>query len=409
MNIQLSHTGNNLEGELRITGSKSESNRMLILQAQFPQVRLENLSNSDDTRVLQQALKSQNGTIDIHHAGTAMRFLAAYYSLLPGSDVVLTGSERMKQRPVKLLVEALKKLGANIAYLENEGFPPLHIKGKKLTGSTVLVKANISSQYISALMLIAPSLPDGLEIILEGHVTSVPYITMTLDLLTSLGINGTFKNKVINIEHTSSIEPVTVHIESDWSSASYFYSLAALSDTAKLRLSNFRSNSLQGDSCLVEIYKHFGVTSTFEGNSLILEKSPCKKPRRIHENLLNSPDIAQTIAVTCLALGIECELDGLHTLKIKETDRLVALKTEMEKFGATVKITDDNLKLIPPAVLNKNVTVSTYNDHRMALAFAPLALKVPLGIEDAEVVSKSYPEFWEHLQKLGFKAVKSPQ
>ena len=409
MNIQLSRTGNFPEGELEITGSKSESNRMLILQAQFPQVVLENLSNSDDTLVLQQALKNNNGIIDIHHAGTAMRFLTAYYASLPGSDVTLTGSERMKQRPVKLLVDALKTLGADISYLESEGFPPLKIKGKKLTNNTVVVKANISSQYISALMLIAPSLPDGLEIILKGYVTSGPYITMTLDLLTSLGITGTFKDKVINIEHTPSIEPVTVNIESDWSSASYFYSLAAISDTAKLRLSNFRSNSLQGDSCLVEIYKHFGVTSTFEGNSLIIEKSPCKKPRRIHENLLNSPDIAQTIAVTCLALGIACELDGLHTLKIKETDRLVALKTEMEKFGATVKITDDNLKLTPPAVLNTNVAVKTYNDHRMAMAFAPLALKVPLGIEEAEVVSKSYPEFWEHLEKLGFKAVKSPQ
>ena len=407
MNIQLSRTGNFLEGELEITGSKSESNRMLILQALYPQVTLENLSNSDDTRVLQQALKNHKGIIDIHHAGTAMRFLTAYYASLPGSDVTLTGSERMKQRPVKLLVDALKTLGADISYLENEGFPPLKIKGKKLTNNTVVVKANISSQYISALMLIAPSLPDGLEIILKGYVTSGPYITMTLDLLTSLGITGTFKDKVITIEHTPSIEPVTVHIESDWSSASYFYSLAAISDTAKLRLSNFRSNSLQGDSCLVEIYKHFGVTSTFEGNSLILEKSPCKKPRRIHENLLNSPDIAQTIAVTCLALGIGCELDGLHTLKIKETDRLVALKTEMEKFGATVKITDDNLKLTPPSVLNTNVAVKTYNDHRMAMAFAPLALKVPLGIEEAEVVSKSYPEFWEHLEKLGFKAVKA--
>lgn len=409
MNIQLSNTGHILKGELEITGSKSESNRMLILQAQYPQVTLENLSNSDDTRVLQEALKNHTGTIDVHHAGTAMRFLTAYYASLPGSDVILTGSDRMKERPVKLLVEALRKLGANITYLENEGFPPLQIKGEKLTFNTVVVKANISSQYISALMLIAPSLPDGLEIILEGHVTSVPYITMTLDLLNSIGISGTFKNKVINIEHTSSIEPVTVHIESDWSSASYFYSLAAISDTAQFRLSNFKSTSMQGDCCLIEIYRQFGVCSRFEGNSLILEKDPCKKPRRIHENLLNSPDIAQTIAVTCLALGIECELDGLHTLKIKETDRLVALKTEMEKFGATVKITDDNLKLTPPAVLNQNVTVSTYNDHRMAMAFAPLALKVPLAIEDAEVVSKSYPEFWEHLQKLGFKAVKSTQ
>lgn len=407
MNIQLSNTQNTLQGDLEITGSKSESNRMLILQAQFPNINLENLSNSDDTKVLQKALGTQKGTVDIHHAGTAMRFLTAYYAALPGSDVILTGSGRMKERPVKLLVDALRSLGANIVYLENEGFPPLKITGKKFIENTVVVKANISSQYISALMLIAPSLPDGLEIILEGHITSVPYINMTLDLLTSLGIKGTFHDNVIRIEPTSTIETVTIGIESDWSSASYFYSLAAICETAVIKLSNYRSNSLQGDSCLAEIYKHFGVLSRFEGNNLILEKNPCKKPRRIHENLQNSPDIAQTIAVTCLALGVDCELDGLHTLKIKETDRLVALKTEMEKFGAKVEITEDNLKLKAPAILNKNVMVSTYNDHRMAMAFAPLALKTPLEIEDAEVVSKSYPEFWEHLEKVGFKVAKS--
>ncbi|QED37899.1 3-phosphoshikimate 1-carboxyvinyltransferase [Antarcticibacterium arcticum] len=407
MNVQLSHSHNTLQGDLEITGSKSESNRMLILQAQFPNIILENLSNSDDTRVLQKALATHTGTVDIHHAGTAMRFLTAYYAALPGSDVILTGSGRMKERPVKLLVDALRSLGADIDYLENEGFPPLKIKGKKFVENTVGLKANISSQYISALMLIAPSLPDGLEIILDGQITSVPYITMTLDLLTSLGIKGTFQDKVIRIEPASTIKNVTIGIESDWSSASYFYSLAAICETAVIRLSNYRSNSLQGDSCLAEIYKHFGVFSRFKGNTLILEKNPCKKPRRIHEDLKNSPDIAQTIAVTCLALGVDCELAGLHTLKIKETDRLVALKTEMEKFGAKVEITQDNLKLKPPAALNKNVLVSTYNDHRMAMAFAPLGLKIPLGVEDADVVSKSYPEFWEHLEKLGFKVEKS--
>jgi len=403
MNIQLTHTSTTLNGDLKITGSKSESNRMLILQARFSNIILENLSNSDDTKILQQALKKHQGTIDVHHAGTAMRFLTAYYATLPGSEIILTGSKRMKERPVKLLVEALQSLGADISYMENEGYPPLKISGKKITENTVVVKANISSQYISALMLIAPSLPDGLKIILDGPVTSVPYINMTLDLLQGLGINGTFKDTVIRVDHASVIKPATVRIESDWSSASYFYSIAAICETANIKLSNYRSNSLQGDSCLAEIYKKFGVTSRFEGDTLVLEKHPCKKPKRIHENLQNSPDIAQTIAVTCLALGIECNLDGLHTLKIKETDRLVALKTEMEKFGAKVHITNDNLQLHVGSVLNQNVKIATYNDHRMAMAFAPLGLKVPLEIEDAGVVSKSYPEFWEHLEKLGFK------
>ncbi|MFN4763801.1 3-phosphoshikimate 1-carboxyvinyltransferase [Gillisia sp. Q332] len=406
MKIQLSHSQKNLKGDLQITGSKSESNRVLILQALYPGIRLENLSNSDDSRVMQEALQRDSGTVDIHHAGTAMRFLTAYFAAKKGCEVVLTGSKRMKERPVKLLVDALKDLGAEISYLEQKGFPPLKISGKELKKSFVSVKANISSQYISALMLIAPSLPEGLEILLEGTVTSTPYIEMTLELLHFLGIEGDFKGNKINIQPKKSLGQKKVKIESDWSSASYFYSLAAISETADLKLSNYRRTSLQGDSCIAEIYKHFGIVTRFEGNSIILEKRPCKKPRRIIENLQNAPDIAQTIAVTCLALGIECELSGLHTLKIKETDRLVALKTEMEKLGARVQITEDCLKLFPAKMLNKNISIATYNDHRMAMAFAPLSLKVPLEIEDAGVVSKSYPGFWEDLQQIGFSLVK---
>ena len=406
MKIQLAHSQKNLQGALQITGSKSESNRVLILQALYPGISLENLSNSDDSRVMQEALKRDSGTIDIHHAGTAMRFLTAYFAAKKGCEVILTGSDRMKERPVKLLVDALRDLGAEISYLEQEGFPPLKISGKQLSKSCVSVKANISSQYISALMLIAPSLPEGLEIQMEGTVTSTPYIEMTLELLRFLGIDGDFKGNKITIQPKKSLEPKKVQIESDWSSASYFYSIAAISETADLKLSNYRKTSLQGDSFIAEIYKHFGVTTRFEGNSILLEKRPCKKPKRFIQNLQNAPDIAQTIAVTCLALGIECELSGLHTLKIKETDRLVALKTEMEKLGARVNITEDCLQLFPAKKLNKNIEIATYNDHRMAMAFAPLALKVPLEIVDAEVVSKSYPAFWQDLEHLGFNLVK---
>jgi 3-phosphoshikimate 1-carboxyvinyltransferase len=402
MEIKISHSEKNLSGELQITGSKSESNRLLILQALFPSLQVKNLSNSDDTQVMKKALQSKEEVVDIHHAGTAMRFLTAYFAAKEGREVVLTGSPRMQERPVKLLVEALKSIGAAISYEKEEGFPPLRIKGKKLTKDKVVVQANISSQYISALMLIAPSLPNGLEIKLDGQITSAPYISMTLEMLQHAGINGEFKNNRIKIEPAESLPSKTINIESDWSSASYFYSIAAIYDEVELKLSNYRKTSLQGDSCLAKIYRQLGVETEYENDSIILKKKPCKKPKRITEDLQNSPDIAQTIAVTCLALEIECQLGGLHTLKIKETDRLVALKNEIEKFGGKVDITNDSLRLHPAKTLSKDVSVATYNDHRMAMAFAPLALKVPFKVEDAMVVSKSYPDFWEDLESLGF-------
>lgn len=404
MQLLLSHSQRTLAGEVKITGSKSESNRVLILQALYPQIGMNNLSESDDSHVLQEALRKGSGTIDVHHAGTAMRFLTAFFAAKEGSEVLLTGSARMKERPIKLLVDALKYLGADVEYAEKTGFPPLKIKGRKLVKNSVSVEAKISSQYISALMLIAPSLPEGLEINLMGQVTSTPYILMTLQLLQLAGIDGSFDGRKVIIKPKSGLAPRTINIESDWSSASYYYSLAALAERAELKLSNFRKNSFQGDSCIAEIYKQFGVTTRFEEDFIILEKRPGKKPRKVKEDLSGSPDIAQTIAVTCLALGIECELTGLHTLKIKETDRLVALKSEIEKFGAKVKITGDSLQLFATGKLKENVAVSTYNDHRMAMAFAPLGLKIPLTILDAGVVSKSYPAFWEDLKFLGFTA-----
>ncbi|PRX43743.1 3-phosphoshikimate 1-carboxyvinyltransferase [Salegentibacter salegens] len=407
MNLKISNTKKHLTGTIKVTGSKSESNRLLILQALYPSLKISNLSNSDDTHYLQKALKNEDELIDIHHAGTAMRFLTAYFSTLEGREVVLTGSKRMTERPVKLLVDALKKMGADISYEKNEGYPPIRIKGKKLEAKTVSLEANISSQYISALMLIAPSLPNGLEINLEGKITSTPYIKMTLEILQRAGVTGTFEGNTITIEPTNKLEEQTLAVESDWSSASYYYSLAAISESAELKLSTYRKTSLQGDSCLAEIYKQFGVTTKFEGDHVILEKRPGSKPKHIEENLQNSPDIAQTIAVTCLALNVPCYLTGLHTLKIKETDRLEALKTEIEKFGSKVKATHNSLELLPQKDFSENVSVATYNDHRMAMAFAPLGLKVQFKIEDAEVVSKSYPGFWEDLEKLNFEIEKT--
>lgn len=402
MNIRISNTKKHVSGEIKVTGSKSESNRLLILQALFPGITVNNLSNSDDTKYLKKGLESPEQLIDIHHAGTAMRFLTAYFSIQEGREVVLTGSKRMQERPIKLLVEALKALGADISYEKNEGYPPLRIKGKKLSRGEVRVQANISSQYVSALMLIAPALPDGLRIRLDGQVTSAPYISMTLEIMRHAGIRGDFSNNEVLIEPVKKVKEKSINVESDWSSASYFYSLAAVSETARIHLSTYRKSSLQGDSCIAAIYRQLGVETTYEKDAILLEKSSQKKTRHLSENLQNAPDIAQTIAVTCLALGVGCTLKGLHTLKIKETDRLVALKTEIEKFGSKVRVTDDSLELFPKPVFNHGVKVATYNDHRMAMAFAPLGLKLPFEVEDAMVVSKSYPDFWEDMEQLGF-------
>lgn len=415
MNLLLEKTKvGNQESKVRITGSKSETNRLLLLQALYPNLILENTSNSDDSEVMLKALQNtQHPTsniqqVDVHHAGTAMRFLTAYFSIQDGKEVVLTGSNRMKERPIQILVDALMQLGAEISYEGNEGFPPIRIKGKKLTHNKVSLPANVSSQYISALLLIAPKLENGLELTLEGEITSVPYIKMTLALLEEIGVKTSFANNLIAVK-SSKVEMVSksITVESDWSSASYWYSIVALSEIGtKITLSSYKENSLQGDSALVNIYQDFGVETTFNSdNSITISKE------RIHNSQLstfnsqlnNSPDIAQTIAVTCFGLGMGCHLTGLHTLKIKETDRLEALKTELTKLGASISVTNESLTLESSNLINENIAIATYQDHRMAMAFAPLALRVPITINDAEVVSKSYPDFWEDLKMIGFK------
>ncbi|MXN91078.1 3-phosphoshikimate 1-carboxyvinyltransferase [Flavobacterium sp. Sd200] len=400
---------------IKITGSKSETNRLLLLQALYPGIIIGNISESDDSHAMQQALASTDSVIDIHHAGTAMRFLTAYFALQEGREVVLTGSQRMKERPIGVLVDALRSLGVQIEYTENEGYPPLKIMGRKLTQSGVSINAGVSSQYITALLLIAGRLENGLELTLEGELTSIPYIKMTLGLLDEVGIENSFADNKITVKSaTNNQQPATITVESDWSSASYFYSIVALSKVGTaITLSAYKQNSLQGDSALAEIYKDFGVETSFQDNAITLTKLNLK-PETLNFELNNTPDIAQTIAVTCFGLGIGCYLTGLHTLKIKETDRLEALKTELEKFGATITVTNDSLTLEPhnlfdpsealtPALEGKGEAVATYNDHRMAMAFAPLAIKTPFIIQDAGVVSKSYPTFWEDMKVLGFE------
>lgn len=388
---------------INISGSKSESNRLLILQQIYPNIEIDNVSNCNDTIVIQNALNSQEKIIDIHHAGTAMRFLTAYFSTKEGVEITLTGSERMKERPIKVLVDALKQLGADIEYLENEGFPPLLIRGKKLEKDEVELNAEISSQYISALILIAPTLPNGLTIKLKGKIASKPYLMMSINLLQELGVNCTFFYKIIKISPAKKIKAKKIIIESDWSSASYYYSLVALSNFKTITLKCFQENSLQADSILPTIYKLLGVETTFNAstNEITLSKIKTNYFENINLDLSDAPDIAQTIAVTCFGLKIPCKLRGLQTLKIKETDRLKALETELEKLGAEVIITNDSFKLYPAKSINSDVLINTYEDHRMAMAFAPLAMLTNITIETPKVVNKSYPNFWEDLESTG--------
>ena len=404
MKIHLTGPSNHqLKDTITITGSKSESNRSLLLAALFPDIKIENISNSDDAQVMAEGLKISDGTVDIHHAGTAMRFLTGYFSSQEGKDVILTGSKRMTERPIKILVEALRTLGAEISYVQDEGYPPIKIKGQRIVKDKVSLPANVSSQYISSLLLIAPSLENGLELELVGKITSVPYIKMTLALLEEIGVETSFEGNMIKVSSKAKVAPTTLVVESDWSSASYFYGICALAAPGtEITLSAYKKKSLQGDSVLADIYTAFGVETSFGENKITLKKTDKKVLAANEFDLANAPDIAQTIAVTCFGLGVGCHLIGLHTLKIKETDRLEALHTELSKLGANISVTDKTLTILPTSEINADIAIDTYNDHRMAMAFAPLAMKTTLYVNDAEVVSKSYPDFWNDLKQLNF-------
>jgi len=409
MDIKLSISTIKNNQEVIVSGSKSESNRLLILQALYPSIQISNLSNSEDCIVLQNALKSYrtNKVVDIHHTGTAMRFLTSFLAIQEGVNVVLTGSDRMKDRPIHVLVEALNSLGANVSYVEKNGYPPLKICGATIKNDSIDINANVSSQFITSLILIGSSLSNGLKISLKGDITSLPYINMSLSLLQKLGIPATIKNQEITVPFIAQIDSQTIIVESDWSSASYFYSIVALSNIGtKLTLGYFKEDSLQGDSQLVSIYEKFGVKTTFLDHKILIEKISQASITNLEINLNNSPDLAQTIIVTCLGLGITCKLSGLHTLKIKETDRLKALKNELEKFGANITTTTDDIQLHNVVhFTTQPIAIETYQDHRMALSFAPLALKQALIIKNKEVVSKSFPDYWSNLEDLGFCSI----
>ena len=390
-------------GEIKISGSKSESNRLLILRAYTSFFKIFNLSDSDDTNTMISALKSEDEKIDIGHAGTAMRFLTSYYSSLINSSKILTGSERMKQRPISILVDALNNIGAEIEYLESEGYPPIKLKGKLITNNLVSLPANVSSQYISSLMMLGVSLRDGLKINLSTKITSLPYIKMTKILIERLGGEVIIQSNKIIVKPFVANSILDQTVESDWSSASYFYSLVALSDHSEITISTFFKKSIQGDSRVENIYRKFGVETSFRDNKIHLKKNNIKLPDIISINLEDNPDLAQTIIVTCLGLGVDCNLKGLHTLKIKETDRLMALKKEIQKFDVDrVKVSDQSITLKNNSKLKSGITIDTYNDHRMAMSFAPLSLINPLMINNPEVVSKSYSNFWNDLKSVGF-------
>jgi len=403
MSFLVEHSSSKINHSFNISGSKSESNRLLILKYIFKNIKIENLSNSDDTIVLKNYLESNSNLIDVHHAGTAMRFLTAYLAIQNNNSFQITGSKRMQNRPIKILVDALNILGADINYLDKIGYPPLKINGKMLLGGEISLSSDVSSQYISALMLIASSLKNGLVITLEGSVTSRPYIEMTSSILNRVGIKSSFKENKISIQSVKLLEKSIQKVESDWSSLSYFYSIVALSKNSELNIGSYNINSIQGDKKLVEIYQNFGVQTSFSNDIITIKKTESKDLNKsLKLDLSDTPDIAQTIAVTCFGLGLSCDLHGLHTLKIKETDRLEALKVELTKMGAIVSITKDSFHLTKSSEIKSNITIETYNDHRMAMAFTPLAICKPIIINNPDVVSKSFPDFWDHLKGMNF-------
>ncbi len=401
---QISKEGKNLHGNINISGSKSESNRLLTLRAYTSFFNINNLSDSDDTKTMISSLKSDKEEINIGHAGTAMRFLTSYYSSILNSSKILTGSSRMKERPILILVEALNNLGADIEYIDKKGYPPIKINGKLIYGNEIALPADVSSQYISSLMMLGVSINQGLKIKLSTKITSLPYIHMTKKIIERIGGIVDIKPDEIIIKQLVSNKIPDQIVESDWSSASYFYSLVALSDSSDITLSSFFNNSIQGDSRIVDIYKQFGVETKFLNDKIYLKKNNIDLPDSISINLRDNPDLAQTIVVTCLGLGVNCKLEGLHTLKLKETDRLLALKREIEKFEVDcVTISNQSITLKNNSKLKSGVSINTYDDHRMAMSFAPLSMINPIIIINPEVVSKSYLNFWNDLESLGFK------
>lgn len=393
-----------VHGAIDLPASKSISNRALILKAMsLSTTPLTNLSDCDDTQVMLNAFNFDTSEIDVKAAGTSMRFLTAFFSRLPG-EWIITGTKRMKQRPIHILVDALKSIGARIDYLENEGYPPLLIKGTTLEGGEISLSGSVSSQFISALMMIAPEMKKGLTINITEELISKPYIALTIGMMKEFGVCAKWEDNKIIIPH-SNYHADSYLVEGDWSGASYWYEILALANKGELILKGLFNNSMQGDSKIAELFLDLGVNTEFTSDGVHLTKS-APRIKKMFYDFSNIPDLAQTFAVTCCMLNIPFLFSGLQTLKIKETDRIEALKNELKKLGFVVQDRDDSIlewdgeKCHPES----KPVITTYEDHRMAMAFAPVALCIPnVWISEPHVVSKSYPRFWEHLKSIGFQ------
>ncbi len=405
MKYRVTRPSSILDASITLPASKSISNRLLIIHALAQnEDHIENLSDSDDTRVMIDAFSSADMVKDVGHAGTSMRFLCAFYSCREG-EVQMTGSARMKERPIGPLVDALRLLGAEINYIEKDGFPPLKIKGKYLEGGEITIDGGISSQFISALLMIAPIMKKGLILHLTGSIVSSSYIEMTLKLMAEYGAGYSWEGNTISVS-SGNYEAGGYRVESDWSAASYWYSMAFADRNARIQLSRLKQNSLQGDSALVAIFKELGLESEFDGEELRLEKKAGEEPGYFSYDFTSCPDIVQSMAVALCISNIPFHFSGTQTLRIKETDRILALRTELKKLGYILE-TDEagsflswNKKRCTP---ESDPLIGTYHDHRMAMAFAPVALvRESILIDDPMVVSKSYPKFWEDLEKAGF-------
>ncbi|NDC30718.1 MAG: 3-phosphoshikimate 1-carboxyvinyltransferase [Bacteroidetes bacterium] len=422
-----------IQCSIDLPASKSIANRALILQAILPNITLNNLSQADDTILMQQALKSHTEDIHLKNAGTCMRFLTAYFASKEGKKVNLMCSDRMKERPIKTLVDALRELGADITYLEKEGYPPLAIQGKKLIGKSIIMNASESSQFISSLMLIAPSIENGLEIILEGEISSIDYIEMTAKLMQEFGFRVQYKNNKINIDKSerSNQKDFEYTIEADWSSAAFWYQIAAMSHDSQITLNSLSLESFQGDKIIAELLSNQVETRTISDNIVIHSNQSKINNQNYPINLKHQPDLSPALVVSLASLGIEAKIEGLQNLKIKESNRLQALHDELTKLGYAIKIDGNSLEIKHSGDVNpstplrmtsssiqelnnqaiqqsvnlkiKNNQIKTYMDHRMAMAFAPLALVFgEVIIENPDVVEKSYPYYWDDLKKAGF-------
>lgn len=398
-----------LRASVQLPASKSISNRALILNAlSYSPYDIQNLSDCDDTEVMVKALNSDSRDFDIKAAGTAMRFLTAFLSKIVG-EWTITGTERMKNRPIKLLVDALNSLGARIEYIEKEGYPPLRIFGSALQGGEISLAGGVSSQYISALLMIAPLMEKGLTLHLEGNIISRPYINLTLQLMEQFGVKATWNGQTIKIL-PQEYKPIRFTVESDWSAASYWYAIMALLKNAEIELLGLFKNSLQGDAAGAKLFAQLGVGTAFTDRGVVLKYNGNAVKKLVY-NFVNEPDLAQTFVVTCVLLNIPFRFTGLQSLKIKETDRIEALKTELRKLGYLLTDSNDSIlewngeRCEPEA----DPIIATYEDHRMAMAFAPAALVLPKGLKvaDPEVVTKSYPAYWEDLRKAGFALIEN--